>query len=110
MTASRTIAGNEPGSPLLAPADAPVEAHADVDALARRLHQLRQGAALDCEPAFASLGADPFPGVFVWRRTGADAARRFLAFAAGPGLDAPADLLAALRRTARRPTATRAAA
>lgn len=96
------MAANEPGSLILAVADAQVETHANVDALARRVHQLRQGAALDCEHAFASLGDATFSGVFVWRVSGPDKTRRFLAFAAGPGADAPADLLTALRRTAPR--------
>lgn len=74
------------------------ERFADADALARRVHQLRQGAGLNVTAAHASIdGAGEFPGVFIWRRA---KGRRdaFLAFAAGQGVATPAELLEALRR------------
>lgn len=99
----------EPGSPLLAAAEGEgVEIFADLAGLAHRLHGLRRGAGLDCEPGHASTGGDAFPGVLIWARPGrADpqGPRRFLGFAAGAGADTPQRLLSALSESARRQAA-----
>lgn len=98
----------EPGSPVMVASDAagPVEAFDDAAALARRLHDMRRGWGLDCQPGHGSIdGADPFPGVMVWlspRRSEPAADRRFLAVVAGPGARSPAEILTALSQTAGR--------
>ena len=78
---------------LVADADGP-ERFDDADALARRIHQLRRGQALDVTAAHASVGGDPFAGVILWLPGG-----RYLGFAAGRDADSPAAVLTALRRT-----------
>lgn len=108
MTAAR-----EPGSLLLlAEGYADPERFADADGLARRLHTLRQGAGLDVTPGSCAVADACFPGVLVWRlgRTKqGEPTRTYLAFAAGPGVDTPARLLAALSRTRATPPAAQAA-
>lgn len=104
---------HEPGSPFLSGVSEALERFADADALARRVHQLRQGRGLDCEAAAGSLdGAPMIPCVLIWLApaqaangraasdSGEKGPRELLAAAAGPGADRPADLLAALGRTA----------
>jgi hypothetical protein len=91
MTAAR-----EPGSPLLLIADTAAPEQFDgAEALARRVHQLRQGGGLDFTVGHASTGGPAFPGVLIWR----SAPRTYLAFAAGRGADTPTALVAALSRT-----------
>lgn len=86
---------HEPGSPVLVVADAGVETFKRADDLARRVHQLRGPAGLDVTVGHASTGGPAFPGVMIWR----SAPRTFLAFSAGPDVDTPSRLLAALSRT-----------
>lgn len=113
MTARPT---DEPGSPLLvADADPPDLrdglTFATPDDLAARVHQLRGRAGLDVTAAAATLGGDYFACVCVWRVTGPAHAqdRTFLAVAAGPGVNSPPLLLAALKRTAPASNPARAA-
>lgn len=101
MTATvHTPVPGEPGSPLLVVTDGEVERFADAEALARRVHQLRQGGGLDCTEAHASTGGPAFPGVLVWRAARETTPRLCLAFAAGPDVRTPDQLLAVLKRTA----------
>ncbi len=98
-----TLSTDEPGSPLLVAAADPPDLRegltfATPDDLAARVHQLRGRAGLDVTAAAASLGGDYFACVCVWRVLGEQ--RDFLAVAAGPGVNTPSLLLAALKRTA----------
>jgi hypothetical protein len=88
-------AAREPGLPLLliCGTDEP-KPYADADAIARRLHDLRRGQGLRVTSGHASTGGPYFPGVLIWLASGA-----YLAFSAGPGVDTPVALLAALART-----------
>lgn len=104
--ASDSAPQGEPGSPLLSiDAPGPLETFADADALARRVHELRDGVGLDVSAGHAAMGGpSDFPGVLIWRAP-RDGQRTFLAFAAGPGVRSPAELLAALGRTRAAPVA-----
>lgn len=104
-------ANGEPGSPLLT-VDEDVAAFTtlpDADAVARRIHALRKGQGLDVTAAVASFGDGLFAACVVWAVPRGQP-RRFLAAAAGPGVSVPADLLAALHRTAAKPNAAAKAA
>ena len=109
MTARPT---DEPGSPLLVADADPPDLRDGLtfdtpDDLAARIHQLRGRAGLDVTAAAATLGGDYFACVCVWRVLGAR--RDFLAVAAGPGVNTPPLLLAALKRTAPASNPARAA-
>jgi len=88
--------------------DDDVEAFDDLEGLARRVHELRGRGGLDVTRAVATTGADPFGGLLIWSAAAGDAARRCLAFVAGPGLRTPDDLLTVLQRTRPAPRAAQA--
>ncbi len=88
------------------------ERFADADGLARRVHALRKGRALDFTQGSCADGRGTYRSVLVWLAARPDFGSGprgpvYLACAAGEGVDTPADLIAALTRT--RPPAQRAA-
>lgn len=93
----------ELGSPLLIDAGpdeyGEPERFADADALARRVHDLRRGAALDVTVGSCATADGIWPGVLIWTAARPGRPKAYLAFAAGPGVDTPDLLLAALGRT-----------
>lgn len=102
---SPPAATGEPGSPLLLAMSDPPELRDGLtfptpDDLAARVHQLRGRAALDVTPGTAARGGADFACVCIWRVTGDQ--RALIAVAAGPDVNTPAALLAALKRSAAR--------
>lgn len=90
-------------SPILLTADpdefGEPERFADADGLARRVHTLRKGLALDFTQGSCADGQASHPAVLVWLSPTSAAPRAYLACAAGEGVDTPDRLFAALKRT-----------